>query len=231
MSTEPGRDVAGETPARRAGTAPATGSPARRTAKPNPAAAAKPSPGEPAKPSPGEPEGPGRAAAGSASGPQLARAVLDAARASREAAAKTRRRSVVSANGGERRLRGYSGPGPDPRDPQPLGVVLERLMKARGWQQPAAEATVFGAWEKVVGSEIAQHSRPVKLEDGELTVEARSTAWATQLRLLAASLLRRIAGEVGHNVVRKLHIHGPAAPSWSRGPRRVRGRGPRDTYG
>ncbi|RQX53171.1 DUF721 domain-containing protein, partial [Micromonospora chalcea] len=23
----------------------------------------------------------------------------------------------------------------------------------------------------------------------------------------------------------------PAAPSWSRGPRRVRGRGPRDTYG
>ncbi|MGB2567731.1 DUF721 domain-containing protein [Micromonospora citrea] len=172
--------------------------------------------------------GPGPA---DASGPQLARAVLDAARSRREAAAKTRRRSAVSGDGGERRLRGYSGPGPDPRDPQPLGVVLERLMKARGWQQPAAEATVFGAWEKVVGPEIAQHSRPVKLEDGELTVEARSTAWATQLRLLAGSLLKRIAGEVGHNVVRKLHIHGPAAPSWSRGPRRVRGRGPRDTYG
>ncbi|MBM7077587.1 DUF721 domain-containing protein [Micromonospora sp. MMS20-R1-14] len=162
----------------------------------------------------------------------MARAVLDAARARREAAARTRRPGVTgAADGGGRRLRGYSGPGPDPRDPQPLGAVLERLMKARGWQQPAAEATVFGAWEKVVGAEIAQHSRPVKLEDGELTVEARSTAWATQLRLLAGSLLKRIAGEVGHNVVRKLHIHGPAAPSWSRGPRRVRGRGPRDTYG
>ncbi|WP_425463496.1 DUF721 domain-containing protein [Micromonospora palomenae] len=171
------------------------------------------------------------AAGAGAAGPELARAVLDAARARRADAAKTRRKSAVSGDGGERRLRGYSGPGPDPRDPQPLGVVLERLMKARGWQQPAAEATVFGAWEKVVGSEIAQHSRPVKLEDGELTVEARSTAWATQLRLLAGSLLKRIAGEVGHNVVRKLHIHGPAAPSWSKGPRRVRGRGPRDTYG
>ncbi|MFJ8685970.1 DUF721 domain-containing protein [Micromonospora wenchangensis] len=173
----------------------------------------------------------GDAAAG-ASGPELARAVLDAARARRESAARTRKPGVTgAADGGGRRLRGYSGPGPDPRDPQPLGAVLERLMKARGWQQPAAEATVFGAWEKVVGPEIAQHSRPVKLEDGELTVEARSTAWATQLRLLAGSLLKRIAGEVGHNVVRKLHIHGPAAPSWSRGPRRVRGRGPRDTYG
>ncbi|WP_243709305.1 DUF721 domain-containing protein [Micromonospora sp. 15K316] len=166
------------------------------------------------------------------SGPQLARAVLDAAKARRESAAKTRRRAGTGGTGGgERRLRGYSGPGPDPRDPQPLGAVLDRLVKARGWQQPAAEATVFGAWERVVGPEVAQNSRPVKLEDGELTVEARSTAWATQLRLLAGSLLKQIAREVGHNVVRKLHIHGPAAPSWSRGPRRVRGRGPRDTYG
>ncbi|WP_307867946.1 DciA family protein [Micromonospora sp. C95] len=165
------------------------------------------------------------------SGPQLARAVLDAAKARREAAGRPRRRAAGGGGDGERRLRGYSGPGPDPRDPQPLGAVLNRLVKARGWQQPAAEATVFGAWERVVGAEVAQHSRPVKLENGELTVEARSTAWATQLRLLAGSLLQQIAREVGHNVVRKLHIHGPAAPSWSRGPRRVRGRGPRDTYG
>ncbi|MGK5519795.1 DUF721 domain-containing protein [Micromonospora sp. URMC 107] len=176
----------------------------------------------------------GGGAAAGASGPELARAVLDAARARRESAARTRRRAPGGGGdgeGGQRRLRGYSGPGPDPRDPQPLGAVLNRLVKARGWQQPAAEATVFGAWERVVGPEVAQHSRPVKLEDGELTVEARSTAWATQLRLLAGSLLKQIASEVGHNVVRKLHIHGPAAPSWSKGPRRVRGRGPRDTYG
>lgn len=166
-----------------------------------------------------------------ASGPQLARAVLDAAKARRQAAQPQRRSRGGGASGGGRRPRGYSGPGPDPRDPQPLGAVLDRLVKARGWQQPAAEATVFGAWERVVGPDVAQHSRPVKLEGGELTVEARSTAWATQLRLLAGSLLQQIASEVGHNVVRRLHIHGPAAPSWSRGPRRVRGRGPRDTYG
>lgn len=165
-------------------------------------------------------------------GPELARAVLDAAKARRESSAASRRRGTVGGGDGtQRRLRGYSGPGPDPRDPQPLGAVLNRLVKARGWQQPAAEAMVFGAWERVVGADVAQHSRPVKLEDGELTVEARSTAWATQLRLLAGSLLQQIGREVGHNVVRKLHIHGPAAPSWSRGPRRVRGRGPRDTYG
>ncbi|MDG4834721.1 DciA family protein [Solwaraspora sp. WMMD1047] len=202
-----------------------------------------------ADPSGGRPAGQGVGSApgaGEPAGPELARAVLDAALARRQAGRANRRtRGEADLDGagaaGEpggarsgqprRRPRGYSGPGPDPRDPQLLGAVLARLVKARGWQTPAAEATVFGAWERVVGPEVAKHSRPVKLDAGELTVEAESTAWATQLRLLAGSLLQRIAAEVGHNVVRKLHIHGPSAPSWSRGPRRVRGRGPRDTYG
>jgi predicted nucleic acid-binding Zn ribbon protein len=172
--------------------------------------------------------------AGELRGPELARAALEAALESARArrGAPPRRSAAGSrAGSGERRPRGYSGPGPDPRDPQPLGAVLDRLVKARGWQKPAAEATVFGSWEKVVGADIASHCRPVKLEGGELTVEAESTAWATQLRLLAGKVLASIAAEVGGSVVTKLRIHGPAAPSWSRGPRRVRGRGPRDTYG
>jgi predicted nucleic acid-binding Zn ribbon protein len=162
-------------------------------------------------------------------GPELARAVLDAARVRREAARVAKPRTPQEPS--RRRLRGYSGPGPDPRDPQPFGAVLDRLVKARGWQRPAAEATVFADWPRLVGAEISARCRPVKLEGGELTVEAESTAWATQLRLLAARMLAGIARQVGDNVVTRLHIHGPASPSWQRGARRVRGRGPRDTYG
>jgi len=193
---------------------------------------------------------PGRRAGeptGEHSGPELARAVLDAARRRSGGGRKGRdaggeagsdatggdgsARSRKGGSGRARRLRGYSGPGPDPRDPQPFGAILDRLMQVRGWQRPAAEARVFGAWPKVVGEDVAAHCRPVKLEGGELVIEAESTAWATQLRLLASSLLVRIAGEVGHGVVKRLNIHGPVAPTWARGQRRVRGRGPRDTYG
>jgi predicted nucleic acid-binding Zn ribbon protein len=191
----------------------------------------------PEQPAGGGPDGtgaePGGPSDGSGrNGPELARAVLDAAKVRREAARSARPRPVDGQGRPTgRRLRGYSGPGPDPRDPQPFGLVLAKLVKSRGWQRPAAEATVFGDWPKVVGAEIAEHCRPTKLEGGELTIEAESTAWATQLRLLTGKLLAGIAGQVGHNVVVKLHIHGPAAPSWNRGARRVRGRGPRDTYG
>jgi predicted nucleic acid-binding Zn ribbon protein len=156
-------------------------------------------------------------------GPELARAVLDAARAKRAA------RPAASTRG--RRLRGYSGPGPDPRDPQPFAAVMARLMKIRGWEKPAAEAKLFGQWPDVVGADMAQHCRPVKLEAGELTVEAESTAWATQIRLLTTKLIGRIGREVGAGIVTKLTVHGPVTPSWSKGPKRVRGRGPRDTYG
>jgi predicted nucleic acid-binding Zn ribbon protein len=48
---------------------------------------------------------------------------------------------------------------------------------------------------------------------------------------LSGALRARIEAELGRNVVRRIHVHGPVAPSWVRGPKRVRGRGPRDTYG
>jgi predicted nucleic acid-binding Zn ribbon protein len=162
-------------------------------------------------------------------GPELARAVLDAAKARRT---EQRRNAGRGGDPARRyRKRGYSGPGPDPRDPQPFGKLLEKLIKDRGWQEPAAEATVFGDWEKVVGAEIAAHCRPVKLTDGELTIEAESTAWATQLRLLSGRIMAKIAAEVRPNPVKKLRVHGPAAPSWRHGRLRVRGPGPGDTYG
>jgi predicted nucleic acid-binding Zn ribbon protein len=44
-------------------------------------------------------------------------------------------------------------------------------------------------------------------------------------------MLARLGGALGREVVRRIHVHGPVAPSWGRGPKRVRGRGPRDTYG
>ena len=80
-------------------------------------------------------------------------------------------------------------------------------------------------------TQVAALQKKHGLTDGELTIEAESTAWATQLRGLQARLLARITAEVGRDVVRRLQVHGPVAPSWNRGPKRVRGRGPRDTYG
>jgi predicted nucleic acid-binding Zn ribbon protein len=132
-----------------------------------------------------------------------------------------------------RRPGGYSGPGPDPeRDPQLIGNVLSGYVADRGWERPLAEGRVFADWAALVGAEVAAHSAPVALHDGELRISAESTAWATQLRLLGSTLLARLVAELGPDVVTKLVITGPTGPSWKHGSRSVRGaRGPRDTYG
>ena len=100
-----------------------------------------------------------------------------------------------------------------------------------GWSPRLTDATVLGRWPELVGAEIADHCTPVSLRDGELVLEARSTAWATQLRTLQRQLLASLASTVGKDVVRRIRVVGPSSPSWRYGPRHVRGRGPRDTYG
>ncbi len=124
----------------------------------------------------------------------------------------------------------YSAAGADRRDPAPVGEVLSGLVSSRGWDRKLAERRLFADWPAIVGPDTAAHCQPTALRDGELSVTAESTAWATQLRLLSGTLLARLAAEVGP-LVRTVRITGPSAPSWKHGPWSVRGRGPRDTYG
>lgn len=169
------------------------------------------------------------------SGMDLVRRALEEARAAARGQGKDvgqGRRAASSrraAKPGARRR--WSGPGPDQRDPQPLGRAASELAKTRGWSPRVAEGTVFARWAEVVGEQIAEHAQPNALRDGVLSVTAESTAWATQLRMVQSQLLAKIAAAVGDGVVTSLRITGPTAPSWRKGPRHISGRGPRDTYG
>jgi predicted nucleic acid-binding Zn ribbon protein len=125
----------------------------------------------------------------------------------------------------------WSGAGPDGRDPAGLGDAVAELVEQRDWSKTLIAAGLLPRWEQIVGAHIAAHCRPERLEAGELTCIAESTAWATQLRLMTPQVLARIAAEVGSDVVSKLRVRGPTAPDWRHGPLRVTGRGPRDTYG
>ncbi|OBH06568.1 DUF721 family protein [Mycobacterium sp. E1747] len=167
-------------------------------------------------------------------GIDLVRRTLEEARAAARAQGKDAGRGRSTPPPGRRvagQRRSWSGPGPDARDPQPLGRLARDLAKKRGWSAQVAEGTVFGNWASVVGHQIADHATPTALSDGVLSVAAESTAWATQLRMIQSQLLAKIAAAVGNGVVTSLKITGPTAPSWRKGPRHIAGRGPRDTYG
>lgn len=169
-------------------------------------------------------------------GADLVRTALDGARqmARGRGAARgaSQRRRTREQNLDGRSPGGFSGPGPDESDPQPIGALVAGYVAERGWERPLAEARVFADWAALVGADVAAHCAPTSLTAGELKVSAESTAWATQLRLLASTLLARLATELGPEVVSRITVSGPTGPSWKHGGFSVRGaRGPRDTYG
>lgn len=117
-------------------------------------------------------------------------------------------------------------------DPQLISQTLSSLIQERDWENGIAEGSLFSNWEEIVGEEIAHHTKPLSLNNGALLIQCSSTAWATQLTMVAVDLLHTIKTSAPSATVETLSFLGPQGPSWKKGIRTIRGaRGPRDTYG
>ena len=109
-------------------------------------------------------------------GIDLVRRTLEEARAAARAQGKDAGRGRAAPRVPRRvagQRRSWSGPGPDVRDPQPLGRVTRDLAKKRGWSSRVAEGTVLGHWPSVVGQQIAEHATPTALNDGRAQRDGR----------------------------------------------------------
>jgi predicted nucleic acid-binding Zn ribbon protein len=168
--------------------------------------------------------------------PDLERARRALAEAKADAAARGERTVSGTAGSAEKSAKRLArGRRPRRDDPQPLGHAIDGLLADQGWRRRAAVGGAFGRWSEIVGPDLAAHARPDGFAEGVLTIACDSTAWATQVRLLAPNLVRRLNAELGDGTVRRVRVRGPVAPGPPPGQRkgwRVRGsRGPRDTYG
>lgn len=117
------------------------------------------------------------------------------------------------------------------RDVVTAADTLDHLLGEFNWTGQMEKASLFSDWELVVGKDSAAASFPEELRGTQLIVRCRSTAWATQMRLLEKQVLEKLALVHPKLTVDQITFLGPDAPSWKKGPRSVPGRGPRDTYG
>ena len=186
------------------------------------------------------PEEPPEAPPGTPAGDEHDDSGLDLARSiARALAGKTPSRSSRTGPGrtaAARRWRAArdvrsSGAHPDDRDPQTMDETLGRFVSEQGWETELRVHGVFSRWEAIVGHDVGQHVTPESFADGRLVVRTDSTAWATQMKLLAPDVICRLNEVLGGDTVRVIDVEGPRGPSWKRGRLRVKGRGPRDTYG
>ncbi|MGI8662209.1 MAG: DUF721 domain-containing protein [Acidimicrobiales bacterium] len=92
------------------------------------------------------------------------------------------------------------------REPTPIGDALDRVLRGLGTPGVQVSVTVFGAWEELVGDEVAAHARPVSLDAGCLLVAVDAPVWATKLRYEQSGLIDRCADALGEGIVTRIEV-------------------------
>ena len=76
--------------------------------------------------------------------------------------------------------------------PEPLGALVERVLKDIGAGDSARVMRIADRWEEAVGAEIAAHCRPTALRGGVLEVTVDSSVWCQQLQLRGPEILEAL---------------------------------------
>ncbi len=90
-------------------------------------------------------------------------------------------------------------------DPVPITRSLDSMMKSLRGTDRIQVGGVFGKWDDAVGAQIAAHVRPIKLDQGNLLVEADTATWATQVKFLADTIITRLREEA-HVDIEKVDV-------------------------
>jgi hypothetical protein len=107
-------------------------------------------------------------------------------------------------------------PPPDPRrrkrptrssDVEGLSSVLDALLGEGTLRAGRAVGLLARSWASVVGDRLAEESAPVRLDDqGSLLVRASSSAWAAQVRFLAAEVAAAANRALGEDRVASVRV-------------------------
>ncbi|MEE4240711.1 MAG: DUF721 domain-containing protein [Desulfopila sp.] len=78
------------------------------------------------------------------------------------------------------------------RKHQNLSGILPEVVRHKGWAVKLDLHSIFPIWEKVVGEEIADCSRPLKIVKNVLWLEVENSTWMQQLQFEKCRMLDAI---------------------------------------
>lgn len=90
--------------------------------------------------------------------------------------------------------------------PAPLGAILQQAVKASRIDVDLDAYRLWQQWEDVVGSTIAQNTRPEAIKGKLLLVNVSSAPWMQQLQFLKPELIDKLNRTLGKEVVRDIRF-------------------------
>lgn len=70
-----------------------------------------------------------------------------------------------------------------------IATVLPDLVRERGWEKQLDLHSVFTRWHELVGEEVGEHAKPLKIVRSTLWVEVENSSWLQQLQYQKMELL------------------------------------------
>jgi predicted nucleic acid-binding Zn ribbon protein len=78
-----------------------------------------------------------------------------------------------------------------------IGEALGEVASKLGAGRADVVGTLFRRWDDIVGTAVAAHVRPARVDGTTLVLDADHPAWATQVRQLTAQILTRVCEVCG----------------------------------
>lgn len=94
-----------------------------------------------------------------------------------------------------------------------IGGLLEQLLSSLGLEDRMQQTRALIVWDRVVGPQIAAHTRPHKIREDVLEICVDQPAWMQQLQLMKPQILKKLNAELGDAPLRDIFLRrGRMAP-------------------
>ena len=90
--------------------------------------------------------------------------------------------------------------------PKKIGESLERLLGNLNAPSVDVLDVIFREWQRIVGPDLAVHTRPIAVDGELLQVSATDPAWATEFRWLESEVVKRLESATGTDRIQRVQV-------------------------
>jgi len=88
-----------------------------------------------------------------------------------------------------------------------VGDILQEALKRRNIQIDCRDQEIVTGWEKTVGPQIFQQTRPEKIRNKTLYLKVSSSAWMQQLQFMKPELIEKVNTALGKEAVNNIFFN------------------------
>ncbi len=88
-----------------------------------------------------------------------------------------------------------------------LKKVVQRVLREYNFTEDIDAYRVFSLWKDIVGEKMADHTKPVRINERVLYVEVDDPLWLTQLKYMKVDILNKIDMRIKKGVFKDVRFY------------------------